>query len=382
MKRWLKIGIAILSLGFLPGCWDYQQINTRAAVLGIAIDPAPGGNPDSLHLTVQIPVFSTSHDVQMGSQRSGSSPQGYQTLSNTGSTIPEMMKRLQLQMDRNLDLAQLQIIVLNTRLSTDKVENTLSALMRDPRTNRLAYVASASSAAKILETQLSENTPAENLGHRFDSLAQHGYSVRTRLWQFWRDQTQYGVIPALPAVQIHSNEAGKPDAFLVSGLTAYPHSGGTLDVSKDEALSINLLKGHLKNMNMNIPMDHEEIALIEARDKSHLQCVVQGSHIYLKAHVAMRATLGQQTHENLQNMQVTDVTQVEKVVEKYETEEIEQTLRFLQQHSADVLGFGRLYLRNHPEDEKRVRQHWDQMFREAIPQVQVQVHLTSRGMLI
>ena len=380
VKRWLTTGLSATLLVFLPGCWDYEAINTRSAVIGLGIDPAPD-DPKKFEVTIQFPVLGNASASEKGSTPGDTS--SYQNLSIEAESLSDAFRNLQRKMDREVDVSELRSIVVSENLSGELMDSAVGQLMRIPRINRLSYLlVTPERAGKILATNVAEAAPMDFVDKTF-KVRQQGYVIRRELWQYWRDTTQVGVLPVIPIVKTEqTSKNGGEDTLAFGGVEVYQNSKSLFPLSKHETFYLNLLTGKVREMSFDIPIGDSTIALTDVRAKSRLRCYKQGTSIILVDHVQVNGSLGKINDPSPKPMPPTQVTQLESEVSKYLTEELTTTVQKLQQSKTDVVGFGRYYLQLHPEDEQKLKQSWGDMFAHAKLNITVHVQISSKGVLI
>lgn len=381
LRRTGTLCILTVLLFTLPGCWDYEPINMLSAVVGVGVDPVPD-DPEKIRITIQYPLFSAG----AGAPGVGSSTPavGYQILSEDGYSVEETFKHLQLKMNKRVDPSQLRSIVFSEKLSPELMDSVVGQLIRHPKLNRLCYAfATPESAADLFAAKPVEGAPMSFVSKQM-AVRQNGYVVRKELWEYWRDATQLGVTPVLPVVvstQAGSN-AGEAEALTINGTAVYENNRTVLMLSPKETLSFNLMRGQVRNMAVDVPLQKGIADLTDVHASSRLRCIGVGQDLQLIDRVSVQATIGKIAKSTTKPMPLTDVNGIESVTSRYLGQQLLQTTKQLQEHGVDSLGFGRIYLQRHPEQEQVIRQHWGEMFRHAKVDIQVNVDITSKGSLI
>ncbi|WP_306954753.1 Ger(x)C family spore germination protein [Alicyclobacillus tolerans] len=381
VNKYLLTGFMVCMLLFIPGCWDYQAMNTKALAIGMAIDQSQDSNPEKFRVTIQYPVFSGSLGEGGGSSENG---KNHAEESAEGYTLGEILRSIQLKINRNLDLSQIQTIVLSSQLRREMQQDILEDLIREPRTNRMAYmVSSPFQASDVLSAKLDKISASDDLSKRFGGIFhQNGYYISRTLWEFWRDQTLPGYASSLPLIRPWKDQTGKVNRLLAEGITVYPPDGKVFTLSKKQTLSVNFLLGTVKNMNLDIPYHQKIVSLSSVYGESQMRCFRSNSKMILYARIYIHGILGKRGHVSLANMPPANVMALQNSVEQYERMQILQTLKLLQKHGADVLGYGEIYLQKHPEQEQQVRSNWNRIFQKASVEIDVQAWISSKGVLM
>ena len=380
IKRTVAIAWTCCSVLFLPGCWDYEAINTRSPMIGLGIDPAED-DPEKIRVTMQFPILSRSTVGQTEGEKSGQTS-AFQNQSAESYSLSEAFRAVQLKMDHEIDEAQLRVIVLSGQLSGEAMDNVIAQLMRLPKVNRLAFIVmTKKSAQTIVSTHGTEAAPMDFVQKAF-MVRQQGYSINRQLWQYWRDSTQLGVVPVIPIITTKNTGDDAESGLAFDGVEVYRDNKPTLVLSKKETLFVNLLMGNVRDMGFDIPIGHGVMSLTDVRAKSRVRCTTTGSSIVLVDHVRVISTLGKIPDPSPKPLPPTQVTKLESEISQYLTQQLASTLEKLQKQQTDVVGFGRSYLQAHPEEEDRLKQQWGEMFQHAKLDVNVRVIIRSKGMLI
>ncbi|MCF8563465.1 Ger(x)C family spore germination protein [Alicyclobacillus tolerans] len=380
IQRSVAIACTACSLLFLPGCWDYKAINTRSPVVGLGIDPAQH-NPEKIRVTLQFPILSNSAGGQTQGEGSGETS-ALQDVSVESYSLSEAFRKIQLKMDREVDIAELRAVVLSGQLSDKALDSAIAQLMRTPKINRLAYILmTPDSAQKILATQGTKAVPLDFVENAF-KVRQQGFTMYRELWQYWRDTTQLGVVPVTPIIRTEGTGDGGQKTLAFDGVEVYRNNKPAFALSKEETLYVNFLMGKVRDMSFNIPIGQGVMSLTDLRAKSHVRCIDKGTHLVLVDHVQVSGTLAKIADSSPKPLPPTSVTELQTKVSKYLTQQLTSTLEKLQQQQTDVVGFGRSYLQAHPEEETRLEQQWSSMFQHAKLDIKVNARITSKGMLI
>lgn len=390
LKNGSTIVFCIFALLGLPGCWDYQKIDMRSSMIGMAVDPAPD-DPKQIKVTFQFPEMSQGggEDGPMAGAEA-SSTKSYTNLHAVGDSLADIARKMQLQMDRNIDMSDIRCIVFSDQLSQVQLKGITEDLMRDTKVDKLGFLAvSHGTARDVLDADVPSGAPSDALGKKFSiNSSQRGYSLSQRLWEFWRDSTRPGVAPLIPVVASKTadadteGQASGTGVLETGGAEVYQNYKPMLRLSKDETFALNLLDGNVKNMGIQIPLGEGVLTLVEAHDSSHLRCDLSGPKPVMEAHIHVQAVLGRRPSGGPESISPAKLSQLQKEAAAYMQLEMTQTFRKLQEAGTDVFGFSRMYLQGHPEKEQFVKANWNEVFKQAIPRITVDLHISSKGSLI
>lgn len=370
----------------LSGCWDYQRIDTRARVIGIGIDPGARAAPfATIRVTFQVPVLGASGSAgSVGPSSGASSTEVHRNVERTGFSLAEIIKQAQVEIDKNLDLTDMRAVIISDRLSVARFHAVLDDLMRDNQIDKLCWVVmSDDSAAGILHVTTKGGAAAEVIGNALDeSIKQHGYSHRMRLWELWRSFQQIGVSACVPTIRRISEPGSGHEILQLGGIEVFRGLQPVLRLDRQETLDVNLLMGAVSHMALDIPEGHAVLSFNNVQAHSALDCTLRDGIPRLRARIRVRAMLSGFPAAARRHREVDDLQRIKRLTERYLRSRVVHTLARLQAAGTDVPGFGRRYLMDHPEAEKRVSLYWPALFRRAVADVRVQFSIETRGTLI
>lgn len=148
--RTLKIGVVILLLLNLTGCWSSKvELDELTFVYGLFIDV--GKEAGTVEITINSPL---PNRLNSGSQPSSGGGDGnsYSTVSKTADTIADAMLLVQKDLTRQLSLSQLKIIVLGKAYAEQGIGELLLWIRREPSLPLGTYVMASPGSAKEMNT--------------------------------------------------------------------------------------------------------------------------------------------------------------------------------------------------------------------------------------
>jgi len=381
-KRLINLALVICLVLPLMGCWDYESIAARASIIGIGIDVARD-DPQKVEVTIQYPVLSQSAgDGESGSSTTPHTAASHQNHSTEAYSISEAMKTIQLNMDHKIETAQLQVIVLSGKLPSEMVVSVIEQLIRLPKLNHLAYIFMTPDSAKdVLTVQGMDSAPSDFLNKTM-LVRQHGFVLRRKLWEFWRDMTQIGIVPILPIVRTVSSEESDGQTVTLDGAAVYLDNHVINELNPHQTFYVNLLSGKVRDMAFDTPVHGGIISLTDVRSKSHLRCLGEGLNLVLVDDVSIQGTLSKVADSKTHRLLPADLSKMQSETAEYLTQQLTRTLKQIQAQHSDIFGFGRIYFQHHPDEEQQIHSQWGERFSHAKIQVQVKVSIYSKGMLI
>jgi spore germination protein KC len=385
-SRWgnaLAVAVVCVSSFTLTGCWDYQKINDRAQIIGIAIDPVEN-QPRQLSITLQVPVFDSKEgkgaDVQQTTGESATIPGATKTYRNfvtRGQGVSDAISKAQMHYDKMFYLGNIQSIVLNQQLTNEQVRKVVSELVRTPSLDKLAWIlVSQQSARDIFEAQ-SASAPADTLDRFLGAnLQQHGYTTRTRLWEFWRDAQSLGIQPR--AGLVRSLKTG----LQVYGMVAFQNMGPSLEVQPHDTLYFNLVNDKVNRMAVWVQDGDRSFEVGDLKSKAKLSVTMQGKSPVLHAKIKGTAIVLQDETDGQTQLTSAEMHRYEGLLEKQVETEGKRVLQRFQQNKVDAYGFGEYVFLHNPSTQKFIQTQWPDAFAEAKSDIQVKITLLRKGSLM
>lgn len=382
MYKITKIFLTVSSLLLLPGCWDYESIANRASVIGMGVDPSDN-DPQKILITIQYPILSQSGGQTEGAQEGGTgSTSSFKNLSTECYSISEGLRQLQQKMDHQIDMAQLRDIVVSSKLSPKMMGSAIAQTIRMPKMNRLAFLCTTNDSARdVMSVKGTDTSPMEFLV-KAKEVHQRGFILQKPLWQYWRDENQIGIEPVIAMVKVGTDKDTGKDTLELNGSEAYKHNQPTIELNPYETFYLNMLSAKVRDMALDVPVKGGVFSLEELRSNNGLEVKGTPDNLTLIDHISVRATLGKVTTTTEATSRETDLRHLEQQASNYLENQLTSTLKKFQAQKDDVVGFGRIYLQRHPEDDTKMKQEWNDVFSRAKLDIKVNVAITSRGMLI
>ncbi len=143
-----KIFFLLLIPFFLTGCYDYQELNNRAVIAGIAIDY----KEDEFWVDLEI------LNNKKGNGQEEESDKTYY-IEGSGSTLPEAFQNCHLKLSKDPYYSHLKVLIIGEEVAKEKMLDVLDYMIRDPsiRNIFLPVVAKDVEAKDILESVTTEN---------------------------------------------------------------------------------------------------------------------------------------------------------------------------------------------------------------------------------
>ena len=156
-KRFGQLAAWTAALLLLSGCWDYQDLESRAPILGMGFDLS--GDPrQPIRASAEVPVAAAVAMASGGPGASGERPPK-EVFESEGVTISEAVDMLSEMISRDLINRHVEAVVVSRDLAVQGLGPLVDYFMRNPQVNLRAQLWVTSGTAREV---LSVN-PASNL---------------------------------------------------------------------------------------------------------------------------------------------------------------------------------------------------------------------------
>lgn len=380
--------ILIFAMLLLPisGCWDRRELNELAIEIAEGIDKVG----DAYQLSIQI--------VDPGQVASkggvGGSRAPVITYSATGKTLFEAVRKMSTLSPRQLYGSHIRMLVIGESAARDGISNIIDIYARDNefRTDFFIVVAKGTTAENVLKiiTPL-EKIPATSMFYTLKVSEQRwAPSIGVPLHQFIDDLTSGGKEPVLTAIEVIGEqktgetnknvEVASPETLLqYSGLGIFKNDHLIDWLSPEESKGVTYILNKVKNTIAVFPCSSEDNISIEIiKAKSKINGIIKNGKPEITVDLNSEAIIA----ETLCPLDFNDMAVIAKLEQqaKYYLEDlIAKTVRKVQEHKADVFGFGEYIYRTYPNYWAEVENDWDEIFSKAKVTINVGVKIKSSG---
>ncbi|MGE5590968.1 MAG: Ger(x)C family spore germination protein [Bacillota bacterium] len=232
--RWVALfTAAILAVVFLTGCWNLEEIENRAFVLGVGFDLTPEGQ---VQCTAQMP---RPQALTFARGQSPASPQEqYVSITAVGATPWDALAQINKMVSRHLYLGHLQVIVIGEKMARQGIDPVIDGLQRYAVINRRAVVSLAQNPRAILEAPArGELTPAMYF-HTFFSAKPTPESTESMpIWRVRHDLLMPAQAAEIPRVTLADGQ------FRLEGFGLFARGRLSAELSGGEARGLMMARG-------------------------------------------------------------------------------------------------------------------------------------------
>ncbi|SFK82495.1 spore germination protein KC [Paenibacillus sp. 1_12] len=381
MRRLPACLIIGLLIPLLAGCWDRNELNQISIVVGLGIDKIDG------MYKVSVQIVNPTRVAAKGGVSSSSSP--VVTFEESGKTVPEALRRMEVKAPRKLYFAHLRMIVLGEELAKSGISKPLDFISRSPqmRTDFYLIIAKNSYASEVLKIfSRMDPIPANNLYTTLE--------VSDKLWaatgkitldKLIQELSAKGKNPALTGVEIVGNKKigeSTMNTEIISPPTLLKYSGMAifkLDrmvgwIGEEETKALNYVQNTVNQTvgYLSCPNQDGNITVDVVNVRSYMDTRIKNG----KPIVDIKVRVEQNISDIECDIDITQQPVLNKLKEESDQKlekMIESSIHKVQkQYATDIFGFGELIHQKNPKIWSQFKD-WNEEFK----QLEVDAHVDT-----
>lgn len=381
------LGVLLISVVFLTGCWSGKDIEKKNLVTGLALDKGKKSltevcleqresntsNNNKLTVTFQF----VNSEAGATSNKTNGQQKPYQNVSETGDSVHFISREITLRRKGTPTFSHIKVIVINEDLlRLYSLEPLLDLLFRDNelRASCLVFV-SKGLARKVFESEVTGGSPSLQLMEIIDNS-----SRSTR------------ILPPLTVGKLTGKMESK-SSFLIQNLHSadgeIKFTGGSIIKGKNKKIigyfnereieGVTWITGHGKgglvktfDKKTNKPIVYEIKSM-----KSRITPQIKGNHISFDLKIESEGRLSENWLTSPQKMTNKFLNKVETIAEKEVTHLVKNVLEKAQkEYQVDVFGFRDQMRIEYPKEWEKLKNDWDKTFSKA--SIKCTVNLTIK----
>lgn len=367
----------MLPLFLLAGCWDRNEVNEMAIVVGTAIDKK---DEERIELSVQliIPQMMGMGQQGMGGEQGGQGPRNTLVESAAGHTIYDALAKIQERIPRRLFWGHNRILVIGEEVAKEPFGHHVDFFLRHPQPRLRTKLFIGKGKAKDILAVL---TPLENSSAKAaQELARLHFGLQVTVMEFLRMINSEAQAAALPWLEVAppDPEIGEEQAeHLWLNGSAIIKDGkmvGRIDDETTRGLIWLLDEIEMAEITFRPSKGKGQISAQIIRSETRLIPKIENG----KWRVIVDIDTYDDILENQTDLALDDprvIDDLEKEMENVIAQRIQQALRHVQKEmKADCLGFAILFHRRYPDQWKEVRDRWDDVF----PEIEVELRVNAK----
>ncbi|MBT2286774.1 Ger(x)C family spore germination protein [Paenibacillus polymyxa] len=360
----------LLCTSLISGCWDREEINDIAFVIGIAIDKEGENYRSSLQIALPGQSAST------GSSGGGGGTSGDKSwfmLSNTAKTFRGTSLEGQKALSRRLYYAHRRTLLIGEELAREGVAPMLDLLTRYPLNRFSALpVITRGEAYKVLDTDAPiEKFPSEMVRELCLLNMRNPRSLKT----FIDTILSAGVDPFLPIASVEENVPKNwkdvKTNIKLDGLAIFKKDKlvGMIDKAPADALILAMGEANAPEVMVKAPGGEGDMFIKLNENNSSLHPSIKNGKVTVNIELYAKGVLVD-NESNYGDRRENEILNLNEATHEKIKSDIEEGVRLVQKkYHADILGVGRSIHQHLPAEWEKMKDRWDVIY----PDVEVKV---------
>jgi spore germination protein KC len=383
MKRNLFWLIAMTLV--LTGCWDQRELSDISLITGMALDKGENG---TFKLTVEG-INTTELNNQTAQ---GNSPSIVFSLE--GDTIVELSHKMNIAFSRTLLYSHMRVFVISKDIASSGMMDFLDAFerSREFRDDFDIILAKEGEAADILQVvyTIQKSSSLKLMSQLEIASEAWGSTPAVQINDFIRAFTSPGRQPVMAAVRIQGDpkkgnsvdnmKKPHPDAVVVIDSMALFNKNKLVGfLSVEDTRNYLWTQNQLKRTTITVPCE-DKLATLKTTDSvTKLKGTIKNGKPKIQVDIIMEGYFGGSTCEGSLDDPNT-YKKVEKLTNQYVKEKVLGTIKTVQKdYGIDIFGFGEVVARQDYKNFKKVKDDWDEAFKDAEIDVGVNIKIRRAG---
>lgn len=380
-KRRVMVMLLLLSV-VLSGCWDREEINDIAFIIGIAIDREDNNYRSSLQIALPGQAGST------GSEGGGGGTSGDKSwfmLSNTAKTLRGTSLEGQKSLSRRLYYAHRRTLLIGEDLAKEGVAPMLDLLTRYPLNRFSAFpIVTRGPAYKVLDTDAPiEKFPSEMVRELCLLNMRHPRSLKTFIDSILAE----GIDPFLPIASVTENvpENWKnvKTNIKLDGIAIFIKDKlvGMMDKAPADALILAMGEANEPEIMVKAPRGKGDIFIKLNENNSSLRPHVVNGKVNVKIQMYAKGVIVD-NESNYGDLREGEILRLNEAIHQKVKADIEEGVQLLQKKfRADILGMGRSIYRKYPKEWDKLKDRWRDIYPDITVEVEPHIIIENVGIV-
>ncbi|MFC3747196.1 Ger(x)C family spore germination protein [Paenibacillus sp. GCM10012306] len=361
----LKLGITLMLMLNLTGCWSKVELNELSFVYAVYLDV--GNKPNTVELSISSPLTNRLMNGQQSGGGAGSgSSKTYAKVTKTAETVTDALMLIQKDLTRNISLAKIKAIVVGKEYASTRMAELLEWIRREPSLPLGTYIFAAPGRAQMISklTPTFETLPGEVLM----KFGQSNYVLGTTAKQCLIAEAS-GMGYAINYLSFGNN----PDNTVPAMPEYWVGMQGAMLFQKDkmrgmvglqDARSLAWALGHPHDPVMTVTWDEGKskvsAVFFTSKGSRTIRMTERGPVFYVT--LKGRASLVYKKDIERRSKTVFSRIVIE-ALEKKAVQDLNEALKKTKAAGADVLELGLLMEWNYPKEWRKIRDRWEDYYK-------------------
>ncbi|HEX9060343.1 MAG TPA: Ger(x)C family spore germination protein [Clostridia bacterium] len=354
---------------FLPGCWNYHDIEYYSIVSGFSIDKNEENN--KYILTMEVLDFEVS-----GKE----AKQASKLIESDGPTLLDAIRNVINTTGKKLYWAHANIAIISQDIAREGISPVLDLLYRDNeiREEMDIIISKEKTAKELLNQQtLTSQLRSNEIYKMLESQTFVAKAPEVKTYELVNTMEDEGISPALPLLGVRTNMEKRSTVLMGTAVLKFDKLAGFLDM--DETKNYLLITNQV-DKGLLIPDKMKEgqrtsLEILVNKTKVWPE-LIDGKlsmNIEIKPEVAI-AEVG----KSVEYSNAKERDSLKKSAEETLKSSMLNTIGKVQKdYDSDIFGFGRIVKMKMPSLWKRIDKNWDNIFRDLAVNVDVDITIKN-----
>lgn len=386
--------IAIISL---TGCFDANELDELGISLILGFDVVE----DKLLITAEVvdPQYSSSSsDTGEGST--------VKYVQGIGNTLFEAFRDITLKFDRRIYAAHNKVLIFGEELARSGLITHIDQLFRDREQRESAFmlIAKGARAYEVMGVNSGlETVPANYILDLIKNINNNPKSIDTNIISYMQHYYHEGHHPIVGVIEKKrknvidktSEDKGSEEYELsIIGSAIFRKDKLIGYLNGNDTKAVNYLLNNIENgiitfpifnsseekvQSEGLPTNVSSVNVIKGKTKNDIE--INGDKVILKTKINIRAALGELIAKtDVSNEE--DIRRLEDACSKTVEVNIESAVKKVQQeYGTDIFGFGIAFHHKYPKQWEKIKENWDEIFKDAEFQIEVKTSIIRTGLI-
>jgi len=374
IKRLLLLFMTIVLI-LTTGCWDMLDINDRIYpyTMGFDLNKDRDVQQERYNITISYPNFNA-----MG--KNANSDKLIYAVSVPGNSMFDAQHRLTTKTKSPLYLKHLKVVILSEEIAKDRSQllGILDGIFRDFVTNNnVQLLVTKQPAKEIIEKTLISERQAAVEGPMYSMLINNQHSVLFSPIDAmgFIENTDVTGSSTIPMVSV-------ADEIYIEGAAVFTNYKFVGYLDHHDQRAINYINGTVKQDSVETDYKGTHLAIMVSDMHSKLQLEESDKNIKIKIPITIEGYLHQYNMGEKFSIETEDdLEKLQEAAAKTIKAELDNAIVNIQDMGADIIYVGS-YLRMHnPDIWAKVKDNWDEIFKDIEIEIEVKVLIRRRGII-
>lgn len=364
-----RLFFILISVCFISGCWDLQEVDKLAFATTIGIDPGP---QDSVNLSIQVPIVQTGLPPVI---TGGKEEKKFFIVNQIAASVTDAFDHLETKATRSIVLNQAKSVIIGEAIAHKDIRPIMNHFIRTTQMPLPAYifVTDTISAEQVLTLEPVQNLlPGMLLITAGQSIIKYDMTYFIQHWQFQQKlihRSKDAYAPLISIDQVHR-------LYVVSGLAVFNGYRMVGKLSSQETEIFGLLTGLQKSGLMTFNIPGGKLSLRNVHGKTKIKVNMEHRRPFFKIETVVYGAVTELTIPKL-TISPQDIVRYQKIIAEEIENRTTDLVKKLQEYNSDIINFGEEFRVQH----QNIWNHtdWKSLFPTAPFEVKVKVHIEGDG---